>query len=172
MKLVKLTNTSGKRLAFPVRGPDGTKLVIEPKETKNVSPATIKHPTVSRYIGQGLEVEGDSATTPKQKEPEKTPAPSPAPPAAPISDAEPSEDEPSGELEKPAEEPAGGNEETDIRVQLLSDAPGVTEDNVDAVLGKYPTVEALSTATKGPLTRAGVSKSFVNRLVDWAKEQN
>lgn len=173
MKLVKLTNTSGKRLVFPVRGPDGTKLVLDPGEAKNVSPATVKHPAVSRYIGQGLEVGGDSAAAPKKKEPgkkKKAPAPPPAPETAPTSETEPSEDESDGELEEPAEEPAG-EEEEDL-TELYISAPGITEDNVKRVMKKFPDIEALSNASKTALAKAGVSKAYTSRLIDWANDQN
>jgi hypothetical protein len=169
MKLVLLKNTSGKRLAFPVRGTDGQKLVLNPGEAKNVSPATVKHPAVSRYIGLGLEVEGDSAAAaPKQKEPEPAPAPPQAPPAEPTSEAEPSEDESESEPEEPADEPAGDTE--DLRGLYLT-GPGVTEDNVDALLEKYSTIEALAKGTKGAVIQAGVSKSFAGRLLSWAADQ-
>jgi hypothetical protein len=172
MKFVELTNTSGKRLTFPVRGADGKKLVFEPGDKKNVSPATVQHPAVSRYIGQGLEVDGDSAAMPKQKEPETAPAPPPAPPAEPTSETEPSEDEPEGDPEEPADEPAGETEGVDTKALYVSDGPGVTEDNIDAVFEKFPTVEALAEASKTALTKVGVSKSFTSRLIDWAKSQN
>jgi hypothetical protein len=166
MKLVKLINTSNKRLAFPVRGADGKALVLDPKEAKNVFPATVKHPSVSRYIGQGLEVEGDSANAPKTKEPvaPKAPAPSPAPPAAPTSDAEPSKEEPDGEPEKPAEEPAGEKSVFD-----LSGAPGIDETNIESVLKEFSDFQALSEATKSALIEIGVKKP--HKLINWAKEQ-
>jgi len=173
MKLVKITNTSKKRLAFPVRGPSGTRLVLDPQESKNVSPATVKHPAVSRYIGQGLEVEGDSAAAPKQKEPEapKPPAQPSTPPAAPNPDTKPGKDETGDDSKEPADESAGENAgKPDFKATLVSDAPGVDEKNVDAVLEAFPTRDALAKAKKPVLADLGIEKP--NLLIRWAKEQN
>lgn len=171
MKLVKLTNISKKRLTFPVRGADGTMLVLDPKESKNVFPATVQHPAVSRYIGQGLEVEGYSAAAPKQKEsePSKAPTPPPAPPAAPTPKDESGKEESGDEPKEPADEPAGEKKE-DIRSLYVSSAPGVDEANIDVVLDKFPTIEALSKASKPELLELGIEKPHI--LIKWAKEHN
>lgn len=67
MRLVELLNTTGAQLN--IRQLPG--MVFAPGETKKVSPATLKHPAVSQYIGRGLEL----VTSLEKKEEPKAPVP-------------------------------------------------------------------------------------------------
>jgi len=167
----KLRNTSGKRLNFPIRGSDGKRLRFEVGEEKFVTAATVKHPAVSTYIGKGLQlVEDDSSTAPKTKEleVEAPPAPPKTPEPEPTSENEPSTDEEPGDTEEPAD---AKNAVTDDLRELYLSAPGITDENVDAILEAFPTVAAIADASRDILVEAGVTLSYAKRLRNWARSQ-
>ena len=164
MKLVPLTNVSGKRINITqVRN-----MNFAPGECKKVSPETAKHPAVKRYIGAGLHEGSMEGKDAKVEEP-KAPAPAPEkPPVEPPPPVEPIADEPV--VEEPTVEEPQASDGTDLRELYLS-APGITDDNVDLVLEKFPTCEELAEASKTQLTKQGVSKSYTSRLKEWASSQ-
>jgi hypothetical protein len=167
MRLVPLRNDSGSRLVFQeLLDVDGTILVFEVGQTKNVAPATVAHPAVRRYIGRGL-TKGEDNSAPKkaQQAPPRAETPIPLPATEPV-------DEPADELVEEStvsepEEPADSIGTDTLRETYLR-APGITEDNVDDTLEAFPTPEDLSGATKNQLIDVGVSKSYVKRLKQWA----
>jgi hypothetical protein len=179
MRLVALRNTTGKQLV--VSQLPG--MVFKVDETKKVSPATLKHPAMSQYIGRGLEL----VTSPEKVEPkapvppipvapvsvapakEMVPAPTPIP--EPVKAVEPesvpatvSTVEPSPSCEP--DETVG----TSLREIYLS-APGVTEENVDALLFRFPEIKDVPTAKKHELSDCGIHKADTAALKAWASNQ-
>lgn len=171
MKLVPLENISGKRLVFPIRGIDGKRLVFDAHETKYVSPATVKHPAVSIFIGGGLKVVGNETQekeVPKPKELVPTTLPKESAPV-PTSENEPSTDDEQSEPEEPVDTSAG--EVSEDLHDLYVSAPGITDSNVNAVLDSFTTVTELADASEHDLLEAGISRSYVKRLRKWARSQ-
>jgi len=158
MTFVEVRNDSGKQLSFPaVRG-----LVFLPGEVKKVSPATVKHPAVSSYIGRGL-----TLLTSSQGEEPKAPIPtakaeSPKP-AVPVAEPMPAPEPPV--MDTP-EKTAGNLQEAYLA------APGVSEENVQTILTAFPTFSDLANASPTQVQDAtGLSKSGAKRLIAWAASQ-
>lgn len=166
MKYVEVKNTSGARLVISaIRG-----LVFFPGEVKKVSPATVKHPAVSSYIGRGLTlVTSSEGEEPKAPVPVTTVVPVPAVAAPePVEVPETAEPMPVEELpETASQQETAGN-----LLEAYLTAPGVTEDNAQAILNAFPTFANLAEA---PLTdvqsASGLSKSAAKRLQSWATSQ-
>jgi hypothetical protein len=157
MTLVEVRNDSGARLAIPaIRG-----LVFEKDEVKKVSPATVKHPAVSQYIGRGL-----TLVTSSQGEEPKAPIPTAAvspKPAAPAAEPTPAPEPPVMETQK---ETAGN-----LREAYLA-APGVSDENVEAILNAFPTFKDLADAPVSKVQEvSGLSKSASKRLQTWASSR-
>lgn len=166
MTLVEVRNDSGARLAIPaIRG-----LVFEKDEVKKVSPATVKHPAVSSYIGRGLTLvtssqgEEPKAPIPIAAAPAAKPAVAPAAkPAAPAAEPKPAPKPPTMESQK---ETAGN-----LREAYLA-APGVSDENVDAILTAFPTIKDLADAHVSKVQEvSGLSKSASRRLQTWASSR-
>lgn len=158
MKLVSLRNTSSLKLSImEIPG-----LVFLPGETKRVTPVTVKHPTVSKYLGRGLLT---LAASELPVEP-LTPAPLMSEPKA--SKAESATEPKPAPVTMPAEttDTAGNT----FRETLLS-APGVTERNVDDILRVTPSLEHLKTVAKDDLADAGLTASTAKKLLFWAQNQ-
>lgn len=154
MKLVEVKNDSGARLVIPaIRG-----LAFEPGEVKKVSPATVKHPAVSSYIGRGL-----TLVTSSQGEEPKAPIPTVAvspKPAAKVAEPMPAPEPPVVDTPK---ETAGN-----LREAYLA-APGVSEENVQAILNAFSTFAALADASLSDLQEvSGLSKTASRKLKEWA----
>lgn len=178
MRMVELRNVTGGTLKISqIPG-----LVFAPGETRKVSPATVKHPAVSQHIGKGLEIvtpeEPKAPVPPTPAAPVSAPAVAPAPkvekkaveatppPPAPVAPVPPPTEP------KPVEEAAPSSEPeetvgTSLRKLYLS-APGVSEDNVDEVVARFPSVKKLSYAKKSELTGCGISKTDTAALKEWA----
>jgi len=156
MKNVPVKNTAEVRIIIrTIRDEDGLPLSFGPGEEKGVPEAVLTHPAMKRYLGGTNPLQLVEAGAAKKK---AAPAPTPPPPPPP-------EDPPEEEDEE--EEEDDEEEEEDLRALYLS-APGITENNVDAVLEAYPTLEELVDAEEDGLVDCGVSKSFVNRVLEWA----
>lgn len=96
---------------------------------------------------QAVAVETES---PKPVEPEAEPMPVPEPPV----------------METPME--TAGN----LQEAYLA-APGISEENVEAILTAFPTFAALSSATLSSIQEAsGLSKTASRKLRDWASSQS
>lgn len=180
MRMVELRNVTGGRLAISqIPG-----LVFAPGETRKVSPATVKHPAVSQYIGKGLEIvtqeEPKAPVQPTPAAPVSAPAVAPAskveekaveapPPPAPVAPvplpAEPMPVEEAAPSSEP-EETVG----TSLRKLYLS-APGVSEDNVDEVMARFPSVKKIANAKKSDLASCGIAKTDTAALKDWALDR-
>lgn len=167
MKLVEVRNDSGKQLSIPaIRG-----LTFLPGEVKKVTPATVKHPAVSQHIGRGL-----TLVTSSQGEEPKAPIPTAAVPAAkpPVAPAAEKPAAPAAEP-KPAAEPpvVESQKETAGNLQeAYLAAPGISEENVKAILKAFPTFAALANAPVSDVQEAsGLSKSASRRLQTWAASQ-
>lgn len=165
MKFVELINDSGNQLnVTQVRN-----MNFALGESKKVSPETARHPAVKRYIGRGLSVVTSEGEEAKVVEEPKAPAPAPEKPKVePPPVVEPIADE--TVVEEPTEEEPQESDGTDLRDVYLT-APGITDENVDAVLDKFPTYDELAQASKTALTKLGVSKSYASRLKGWATDQ-
>jgi hypothetical protein len=166
MKFVEVRNDSGKQLSIPaIRG-----LSFLPGEVKKVTPATVKHPAVSQYIGRGLTLvtssqgEEPKAPIPTAAAPAAKPAVAPAAkPAAPAAEPTPAPKPPTMESQK---ETAGNLQEAYLA------APGISEENVQAILSAFPTFAALATAPVSEVQAAsGLSKSACRRLQTWASSK-
>jgi len=179
MRLVELRNTTGKQLVISqLPG-----MVFAPKETKKVSPATLKHPAMSQYIGRGLEL----VTSPEKVEPiapvppipvapvyvapakEISPAPIPTPEPVKVLEPEPVPTFVSIAAAVSSCEP-DETVGTSLREIYLS-APGVTEENVDALLARFPEIKDVPTAKKFELSDCGIRKADTAALKDWASNQ-
>ena len=160
MKFSGLENYSKARISITQ-----VNLRWEPGQIHRVHPATVTHPAVSPYIGNGLrEVQEEIAET--KVEP-KAPvhAPVTPPPAEPPKE-EPPKDEPPKE-----EPPADDNETAGISLrEVFVEAPGITDANVDSVMGVFSTIAELATASKEDLIDLGVAKSYAKKLLAWADE--
>lgn len=55
--------------------------------------------------------------------------------------------------------------------ELYLSAPGITDNNVDAVLQAFESVELLAAASKSDLLDVGVSKNSAKKVLGWAKDQ-
>lgn len=167
MKLVEVRNDTGTQLSISaIRG-----LVFLPGEVKKVTPATVKHPAVSRYIGRGLTlVTSSQGEEPKAPTPviavaaaEPVMAPVEVMPAAPAPEPMPAPEPPEMESQK---ETAGNLQEAYLA------APGISEENVQAVLEAFPTFADLANAQLSAVQDAtGLSKSAARRLKDWASSK-
>jgi hypothetical protein len=166
MKFVEVRNDSGKQLSIPaIRG-----LSFLPGEVKKVTPATVKHPAVSQYIGRGLTLvtssqgEEPKAPIPTAAAPAAKPAEVPvAKPAAPAAEPTPASEPPTMESQK---ETAGNLQEAYLA------APGISEENVQAILSAFPTFKDLADAPVSAVQEAsGLSKSACRRLQTWAASQ-
>jgi len=171
MKLVELRNTTGSRIVVPqVRG-----MVVDAGQVVKVHPATVSHPAVARYIKKRALVPvepeikaADVAPPPKAPSKPVEPMPKavekkeepkvPEPPAV--------VEEPGVEEEKKADEPAG----PDMKALYLA-APGITEENIEAVFAKFPTPKHIAMASKSDLVDCGIARTFISRLRTWAGEQ-
>ena len=182
MKFVEVRNDSGKQLSIPaIRG-----LSFLPGEVKKVTPVTVKHPAVSQYIGRGL-----TLVTSSQGEEPKAPiatatVPAVVPEVVPVAEpevvpvAEP-EEVPIVETVTPTVEPMPTPEPPQMESQKETAgnlqeaylaAPGITEENVQAVLDAFPTFAELIDATVSAVQEAsGLSKSASRRLQTWAASQ-
>ena len=169
MKFVELTNVSPEGLRITQ-----VRLYFNPGETKKVHPATVKHPSVQQYIGSKLSTDTKQKAEPIA--PDTQPAPEPAPEPVP-EDIQPSE----VPVEEPVAEPATETEEAPVDTEagesgnlreLYISAPGITEENVEAVLAAFPSVADLAGTTKKALQDCGVSKNSAKRVLEWAKAQN
>jgi len=167
MKFVEVKNDTGKQLSITaIRG-----LVFLPGEVKKVSPATVKHPAVSSYIGRGL-----TLVTSSQGEEPKAPIPSAVVPAAPpvkaaaaVTTAPAAEPMPAPEppVMESQQETAGNLQEAYLA------APGVSEENVQAILAAFPTFAELAQASLSVVQEAsGLSKKASGKLKDWAASQS
>ena len=163
MKLVRLKNVSGERINIAhVHG-----LALGPGETTKVHPATVKHPAVARYIGRGLELveQTDSVT---KEEPKAPVTPKIEPPKVISKPVEPIADK---------EEKTEGSSEPETKIlvtgslrETLVSAPGITESNIDSVLEKFPTQEALANASRTDLADAGVNPAAARKLIAWVNK--
>ena len=163
MKLVELRNVTASRIVIkPVRG-----FVVDAGKSIKVHPATVKHPTVASYIRQKSLVVVETVATVAAPPPPPPAPPKPAEPKPPVVEEKevPKIPEPVVE-EKKAEEPA----EKDLKDLYLA-APGITEENLEVILEKFPTIEKLAEASKSDLVDCGISRTYVARLRQWAKEQ-
>jgi hypothetical protein len=158
MKLLELINYSDKRISITQVG-----LRLNPGQTTRVHPATVSHPAVSPYMGNGLkEVREEIAET-------KVEPIAPAAPAKPQKKkavAPPVEEIPE-EVDAPSEEVVDETVGTTLRDAYV-EAPGITDANVDAIMGAYPTFEELADASKEDLVDLGVAKSYTKKLLGWA----
>lgn len=157
MKFMELRNDSGKRIAITaVRG-----LVFIPGEVKKVSPATVKHPAVSSYIGRGLTL---VISTPGEE------------PIAPIPTVTKSP-EPETVVAEPTPEPEPSvmeapMETADALQEAYLAAPGVTEENIQAIKNAFPSPSDLVNASLADIQdAAGLSKSASRALKSWAASQ-
>lgn len=166
MKFVEVRNDSGKQLSIPaIRG-----LTFLPGEVKKVTPATVKHPAVSSHIGRGL-----TLVTSSQGEEPKAPTPViavaaakpvEAPAAVPVTPAPEPMPAPEPPVVESQKETAGNLQEAYLA------APGISEENVEAILKAFPTFEALAHAQVSEVQDAsGLSKSASRRLQTWAASQ-
>jgi len=171
MKLVELRNTTNSRIVVPqVRG-----LVVDAGQSVKVHPATVSHPAVARYIKQHAlaVVTADAAdVAPPPKTPSKPVEPKPKAVANPKEESKAPEppavvEEPGVEEEKKADEPVGSDTK-----DLYLAAPGITEENLEDVLAKFPTPKHVAEASKSELVDCGIARTFVSRLRSWAKEQD
>ena len=169
MRFVELRNTTSSRIIISqVRG-----FVVDAGQTITVHPATVSHPAVARYMKQRtlVEVSADAAdVAPPPKAPSKPVEPkpkvvekkeeleAPEPPAV--------VEEPGVEKEQKADEPAVAPSMKDLYLA----APGVTEENLESVMEKFPTPNHITMASKSELVDCGISRTFVSRLRSWAKE--
>lgn len=185
MKFVEVKNDTGKQLSITaIRG-----LVFLPGEVKKVSPATVKHPAVSSYIGRGLTLvtssqgEEPKAPIPSAAVPTTAPVPAPEPeqvpepvlapvlvpvldvvPAAPAAEPMPAPEPPVMESQQ---ETAGNLQEAYLA------APGVSEENVQAILATFPTFADLALSSISAIQDAsGLSKKASGKLKDWAASQS
>jgi hypothetical protein len=156
MKFIKLTNLSSARRSLSgLRDVSGRALVFNPHETKPVHPSVAAHPAVKALIDKGILTTGTPV-----KSVIETPV-VPKPEAAPV---------PEKEEEPEAEEVEEEEEDDNLQATYLN-APGITERNVEEVLAKFPTIEALAGASEDELVDAGVRKSFAGRVLEWATEE-
>ena len=154
MKLIEIQNCSDSRINITQVG-----LRLNPGQTTRVHPSLVEHPAVSPYMGNGLEEVPETSKT--KEEPiapvKETPTPPPTPDLTEDEDDEDEEEE---------EE----TDETTLRDAFI-EAPGITDANVDDIMGVYPTFEDLADATKEDLIELGVAKSYAKKLLDWIAEQ-
>ena len=181
MRLVSLRNDSGKRLAITaIRG-----LVFSPGEVKKVSPATVKHPAVSSYIGRGLTlVTTSEGEEPKAPIPTSTVSPTPAvsvpmeePKTVVIAEPTPAPEPEPEPVFEPLPEPEIPVMETpketagDLQEAYLA-APGITEENLVLVYDAFPTYADLASASPSEIQSVtGLTKTTAKKLRDWAAKQ-
>ncbi len=178
MKLVELKNYTDKRISIMQVG-----LRLNPGQTTRVPPSTVSHPAVSPYVGKGLKIVPSEIEEAKAEpiapaapvEPTKVPAfpvakevsdapEVPLAPVAPVAEEEIAPEAPAEKVEVP---------ETDGKSlrDAFVEAPGITEENVDKIMGVYPTFKELAAASKMQLSDLGVSKSYAKKLREWAGQQ-
>jgi len=168
MKFPVLRNTTSNRIVIrQVRN-----FVVDAGGTIKVHPTTVSHPAVVPYLKQRqlVVVTDVVASEPTVVAPSAPPEPKPVvvekvvepPPVV----------EPKVQEESPTEATAQDEEPVvvDLRALYLS-APGIGEENIDAVIEKCPTMKQLAEASKSALVGCGVSKSDISSLHRWAKEQ-
>lgn len=162
MKLVPLTNESAKRISIMQVG-----LRLNPGQTKRVHPSVLDHPAVSPYLGKGLK-----ATRTENVETKAEPIAPDVPPVIPPSTSD--ETETLDETEN-SDETENEDDDTETAGETLRtayvEAPGVTDANVDAVMGAFPTFQELAAASKDDLVEVGVAKSYAKKLLDYAAQQ-
>ncbi len=161
MKMVELKNVSIARISVAqVRG-----LALNCGETVKVTPATLMHPAVDKYVKSGaFKVMGNIDKDVTKEEPK---APAPPKPVAPTPAPTVSEPEATAEEAPQADEVTDEATGMNLRETYVS-APGITDSNVDAVLEAFPTQKELATASTDALVEAGVSKSYTKKLRKWA----
>ena len=157
MKLVELKNCTEKRINIVQVG-----LRLNPGQTKRVHPSLVTHPAVSPYVGKGLNLVPDNTDETKVEPIAPVASPEP-PPAAPVVEEVPETPEAPKEEEKKTDG-------TTLRDAFV-EAPGVTDDNVDAIMGVFSSFEELAAASKGDLLELGVAKSYAKKLLDYAAQQ-
>jgi hypothetical protein len=115
MRFIAIENTSGMKWTCPSLG-----LEFESGEVKKVSPATVKHPAVSSYIGRGLTL----VTSSKGEEP-KAPIPTVVTESSKseVTTSEPMPEELPPVMDTPKKETAGYLQEAYLA------APGATEED-------------------------------------------
>lgn len=155
MKLIEIQNGSDSRINITQVG-----LRLNPGQTTRVHPSLVEHPAVSPYMGNGLEEVPETSKT--KEEPIAPVKETPAPPST----SDQTEDEDEEDEEEEEEE----TDETTLRDAFI-EAPGITDANVDDIMGVYPTFEDLADAAKEDLIELGVAKSYAKKLLDWIAEQ-
>jgi len=188
MKLVELKNCTDKRISIMQVG-----LRLNPGQTTRVAPSTVSHPAVSPYVGKGLNIVPGKSKEVVVSDSEKKVEPI-APAAEPKVEElkvveppkveepkveEPKVEEPPKVVEtpvNPAEETPAAEPEVNeadgksLRAAFV-EAPGITDENVDKIMGAYPTIEELAKASKADLVELGMSKSHAKKLRDWANQE-
>lgn len=162
MKLVELVNVSNSRISIAqIRG-----LNLDPGASTKVSPETVKHPAVKRYLDAGLLISKEGTDT-KVEEPIAPAPPVVVPKSAPVVHIEPKAEEKPviTDVEKPA-----SVDGKDLR-KLYMTAPGVTEALVDELVTQFPTTIALAQASKTTLAKLGIARNSIADLKLWAQNQ-
>ncbi len=168
MKLVELKNCTNKRISIMQVG-----LRLNPGQTVRVPPSTVSHPAVSPYVGKGLNLV--TSEVEKTKAEPIAPAVTAEPPVAPsfpVAEEVPVAPKASLDPVAPVEEEVveAKTDGTSLRDAFV-EAPGITEENVDKIMGVYPTFKELAAASKTDLADLGVSKSYAKKLREWAAQQ-
>jgi hypothetical protein len=158
--LTLVTSSQGEEPKAPiptVTEPPKVVVILEPPKVVEVAPEPpppppIVEPEIIPVVAvpeppQAVAVETES---PKPVEPEAEPMPVSEPPV----------------METPME--TAGN----LQEAYLA-APGISEENVEAILTAFPTFAALSSATLSSIQEAsGLSKTASRKLRDWASSQS
>lgn len=172
MKLVELENVSEKRISIMQ-----VSLRMNPGQKKRVHPTIAEHPSVVPYVGNGLKVNTDEDTVETRVEPIAPVASiEPVKPILDILDV-PAETPETPEIvvapEEPKEEAVQVEKETDgtsLRIAFV-EAPGVTDANVDDIMGVFSSFAELADASKDDLVELGVAKSYAKKLLEFAANQ-
>lgn len=167
MKFIELENVSKSQIVIkPAR------LTFKTGEKKKVHPCMLAYPSIGNLIGNGLlVVSKEEAPVVEPKAPEPTTPAKVEPIQSKVSEpiATPSTGSTKADNDSTAEsvdQSSGQN----LREIYIS-APGITEDNVDAILEVYPVFDELKKATKAKLLELGVHKSQAKKLVSWVADQ-
>lgn len=168
MKLVELKNCTDKRISIMQVG-----LRLNPGQTVRVPPSTVSHPAVSPYVGKGLNLV--TSEIEKAKVEPIAPAVTAKSPVAPsflVAKEVPVAPEASMDPVAPIKKEVvkAETDGTSLRDAFV-EAPGITEENVDKIMGVYPTLKALANASKTELADLGFSKSSAKKLREWADQQ-
>ena len=151
MKSKILRNKSAKTIVLSsLKTIDGFPLVIQPHGCAAVSEETCKSTCLQPYLGVALF--------------EDVKVPVPPPIEIKVIPPKPIKIEPSGSIASAVIKYSSGMHEEYLK------APGITAENVDMVLVKFPSKDLIVNAYKWELTECGVAKSYVSRLKEWAKE--